>query len=213
MASICSLFLPNGHNFKVFYNKETDRNKLMTELMEMWVPYCEENWLSNNHEDIYCPERKVKKFLDSTAYFILYGNVEDTITLYKAKRNREREVPLVVISNTGELCYEERDRDESRPRKQKTITRRQRIDAIKAANPGIKLTEALVDVNGNFMVNGARYFIDHTVDEYRPILVKGEEFFPFDKVIVGQTKNGLRFYSQGLTPLDGKIHKYETKVA
>lgn len=213
MASISNLFLPSGTNLRVFYNKDTDRNKLMADLIEMWVPYCEENWLSQNHEALDCPENKVKKLLDSAAYFILYGNVEDTITLYKQKRNREHEVPL-MINNTGEMFYEERGggKPEKLPKKHIT-TRRTKIAMIKQRYPGIALEDVMVAVDGSFEYDGEFYWIDHSVAAYRPQWVKGEEFYECDRVIVGKTEKGLLFFSQSLDPLDGMIHKYETKAA
>lgn len=211
MASISNLFLPTGGTLKVFYNKDTDRNKLMADLIDMWVPYCESNWLCDNHEALDSPEKKVKRLLDSAAYFILYGNVEDTITLYKARRNKEHEVPLHV-NGSGVMFYEERSESEKKPAA-KSVTRWSKIQKIKQMHPGIKLTEKSVEVNGTFVYNGTVYRMDESVKAYQPQWVNGEEFFECDKVYVGDENGSLLFYTQGLEPLDGLVHKYEVKAA
>lgn len=203
MASISNLFLPSG-TLKVFYNRDTDRNKLMADLIEMWMPYCEDNWLCDNHEAPDSPERKVKRLLDSAAYFILYGNVEDTITLYKAKRNKEHEVPLFV-NNSGVIFYEEQNKDDA-PKAVKSPTRQDKIRRIRSAHPGICLTEAIVDVDGRFTYEGREYLIDESVRAYQPQWVKGELFYECDKVYIGRTGDGICFYTQNLEPLDGLVH-------
>ena len=56
------------------------------------MPYCERNWL-NDYGDLYTPESKVKRLLDSLAYYLLLGYTDGIETDYRRVMHSKREIP------------------------------------------------------------------------------------------------------------------------
>lgn len=63
-------------------------------ILPKWEEYCLKNWVSDNPDAIGSPEKKVKRFLDSCAYFILLDDMEDVISERQNNRIDRYEIPL-----------------------------------------------------------------------------------------------------------------------
>lgn len=63
------------------------------DILPPWKDYCNDHWLSANHEDMYAPERRVKGFLDRCATLMLYGQ-SGVESHYKAMMHEVREIPM-----------------------------------------------------------------------------------------------------------------------
>lgn len=66
-------------------------------LLDRWTTYCLNGWQSKNPKDMYCPENKVKRFLDGLAYFLLLGEtrgIVDIVTDYKDIMTGKYEIPM-----------------------------------------------------------------------------------------------------------------------
>ena len=75
--------------------------KTASAMLEGWQDYLDRNWLNDNGEDLFSPELRVKRFLDSVGYYLLYGRTDGIVTAYKEAANRAREIP--VSSCPGEV--------------------------------------------------------------------------------------------------------------
>ena len=62
-------------------------------IIPYWEEYCNTHWLSPNHEDKLCPERRVKAFLDRCGTLMLFG-LPDIETKYEEMVRKVREVPM-----------------------------------------------------------------------------------------------------------------------
>ena len=68
--------------------------ELVRTITEHWKEYCERNWISDNPEDIFCGENKVKVFLNGLGYFLFLGAMEGIETDYKKVVRGSRELPM-----------------------------------------------------------------------------------------------------------------------
>ncbi len=89
---------PAVKGYKVYYpNGASMAQKLQAlhPMLDFWQEYCERNWLSENHENPWCPENKVKKLLDDAGSFLLRCNSGGfVLSDYKEKRIAEMECSL-----------------------------------------------------------------------------------------------------------------------
>ena len=70
-------------------------------MLDGWQDYCDRNWLNDDGEDLFAPELRVKRFLDSIGYYLLYGQMDGIVTTYKDAVNQAREIPA---SAKAEYC-------------------------------------------------------------------------------------------------------------
>lgn len=95
MSSFYEIPTPDGRRYKVYYHEGQNRNEcLEMSVLRRWSEYCEKNWLSDNHEAIDAPEKKVKRFLDSCAYFVLRPDTEGIETDYQKEKRGMCEISL-----------------------------------------------------------------------------------------------------------------------
>ena len=79
------------------YSTEEEKREIVKKLLDRWTPYCLNGWQSNDPKDMYCPENKVKRFLDGLAYFLLLGETKgivDIVTDYKDIMTGKYEIPM-----------------------------------------------------------------------------------------------------------------------
>ena len=68
-----------------------------------WESYCSSHWLSSNHEDLLCPERRVKFFLDRCGTLLVFG-LPGIETRYKEMAHKVREIPMSDCPATIRNC-------------------------------------------------------------------------------------------------------------
>lgn len=200
-----------------------------------WLDYCNRNWLNDYAEDVYSPEMRVKRFLDSIGYYLLYGQMDDVTTAYKEVVGRAREIPVSScpssVSNlfyagggsTGDTATEEELSfrtmtellDEKVParkkppaRNQKAISRRERMEQIRKENGGDEIQWYRVDTDGRFS-DGAEDYQMTGLKQYQPKTVRyrnGTEDILYDMDRV--IRCGENWYDQKGDPIpDGYILK------
>lgn len=90
-------------------------------MLSGWEPYCERNWISPNHADVFCGENKVKRFLNGLSYFLLLGDTEGVVTDYKESMNGKREIPISscpshiedMVYGTGSVLHPPHEEEEA----------------------------------------------------------------------------------------------------
>ena len=172
--------------------------KTANEILAGWQDYCDRNWLNDNGEDLFSPELRVKRLLDSIGYFLLYGNTEGVVSEYKEAVNRAREIPVSscpsAVSNmmyagggaSGDTAAEERLSfkamteildDQVRSRKPAKAQKEQRPMSLRKKICGVREQQHMaepeyfiVDTFGCFDWRGEIYRICD-VPEYHPKVV------------------------------------------
>lgn len=64
MSTSLGITRPNGVRLPVYYTASQDKMALVMGQLSDWEDFCNQNWLSDNHEDINCSENRVKAFLN-----------------------------------------------------------------------------------------------------------------------------------------------------
>lgn len=94
MAIGYNVVQPNGIVRKQRVESESERSAVVDEQLHRWSEYCNRNWISVNYGDPFCPENKVKLFLNGLAYFLMLGNTGGIVTDYKRVADGKREIPI-----------------------------------------------------------------------------------------------------------------------
>lgn len=66
------ILLPSGERLRIEWRSIEERQEKLEALLEEWRDYCETNWLSDDHEDRQCGERKVKAFMDAVSSLMIH---------------------------------------------------------------------------------------------------------------------------------------------
>ena len=168
-------------------------------ILSGWQDYCDLNWLNDNGEDMFPPEVRVKRFLDSIGYYLLYGNTDGIVTEYKEVVNQAREIPVSSCpgsvnnifyasgGSSGDVATEEKlafrimtelldERANSRkkpraPVKKSGASRRRKMYEILEENDGARMETFVVDTDGCFHADGRTMNISG-VREYEPKTVR-----------------------------------------
>lgn len=225
--SFYNIILPTRRSFQQFYQSDSDRVELIERLfLSKWTEYCERNWLNDYNGVKNSPEKGVKIFLDSCAYFLLLGDTEGIVTPYKDIFNDKREIP--ISSCPSSLSSElfgigmgpfSTAQDTSEWDEFESMT--ERLDkraAKKTSNPPpvVKKAETpritkinrekrgpviacRVDTNGAFVFNGKTKYIDSSVKAYAPEKTPLGLYYAMDTIYVF-TENGKepRYFDQGI---------------
>lgn len=174
-------------------------------MVNRWRDYCERNWL-NDSGDLFSPELKVKRFLDTLAYFLLLGQTDGIETDYKRIMHAKREIPASsctseienMLYGTGQLNgdYAEDEAEQFRTLtemldapaerferkrvvREKTETRIEKIRKL-----GIVLGRWIrVDTDGQFGMDGHRYAISDQAIQYQPIETEYGLYYPMDRIL------------------------------
>lgn len=94
MAIGYNVIQPNGIVKKQRVQTDDERIDAINDQLNRWSEYCNRNWISVNHDDPFCPENKVKLFLNGLAYFLMLGNTGGIVTDYKRVADGKREIPI-----------------------------------------------------------------------------------------------------------------------
>lgn len=209
-------YMPDGTKRTYYCGDDQTWDEIIREkILPYWQNYCEGNWLSANHEEIYAPERRVKWFLDSLAYALVEGG-DGVESEYREKKHKANEIPVSecpdtlsdylyadrtppvgegtesferLVEQVSELLPQRAPSKRYRDRNAKT-TVFQRIGQIAKELPDSERTWCIVDATDHFVYKGTRYLIP---DEMR---IKYKEDPQMDRILAVETPNTLRFYDQ-----------------
>lgn len=156
---------------------------------------------------MYSPSLKVKRLLDSLAYFLLSGSMDNIETDYKMVMHSKREIPasncpsyvdnMLYSSSvmTGNAKKEEQaefidmlERLDSRakPYIQTKEKRDPKVESKfhKRQRLGIHGGEwCVVDTEGKFLFGGDVYEIDEDATQYQPIQTKYGDLYDMDRIL------------------------------
>lgn len=223
---------------RVYFHEGQDKLQIINKvILPRWIDYCNDNWLSGDDSDPYCPERRVKVFLDSVGYLLLRDNPEDTLTIYKECARGRCEIPVSSCpASVSDLLYGDgadlsdrsginneqftetlADLDERAERQASRKTRKQpkhdsrysQILSIRRQYPGCRFTYCRVDTENCFEYDGQWYAIDESVDAYSPVESEDGPAFPMEEIIVVRdVEGGLHFFDQALCQIEDDMITY-----
>lgn len=229
MAHTRYVMLPSGLKYKVYEPPDKDRVRLIDNvLISRWEEYCNSNWISDNHAAIDAPEKKVKKFLDGCADFILYCNADGVESDYKKMKKGKVEIPMsACTSHLENLTFSMREKvdsgsekikfdqmleqmslmDEKKEpesaRKKKVVSCYTKLQRLKKEIGPTKFFFCAVDTANRFMFEGILFHISEEVEEYLPKRTREGDLYDFDKIVVAISEDGsIRFYSPQWTEID-----------
>lgn len=216
---------PTGKATIVAAEDRFDARKRVCGMQEKWEEYCDRNWL-NDTGDLFSPELKVKRFLDSLAYFYLIGDTSGIETDYKKVMHAKREIPVSncpteienmiyasgsvsdlvnkeeyaafqIILDRLDLNAEKYDSQKHKKKLTKSLFR-------KYNKLGIHGGEwCRVDTDWEFSYDGQRYKIDSSESQYDFENTEFGEYYAMDKVLV----SGGKFYDMNYDEI--KVYKVE----
>ena len=206
---------PSGKLIIMTANTRDELRNRVEKEQEKWDAYCDRNWL-NDTGDLYSPETKIKRFLDSLAYCLMIGNTKDIETDYKKVMHAKREIPASscpsFIDNmlyasggaTDKIDIEEcagfdvmiKEIDERAEKYETSKQRKWSHDDrfTKFRRLGIIGGEwCRVDTEGVFMYLGKRYMIDPCEAQYQPVETEFGLLYDMDRILaVGE--DATKFY-------------------
>lgn len=178
---------------------QCDENELQTVLYERFiVPYLYEleyAWLAGNKA-----EEKVKGYLDYICSLMI--RQPDKHNVIDPRKMRKIHTIELTGDGASELAREMRPVRSKAKKKPRRETRTMRIDKIHRQMPGCEVCICSVDTEGWFEYKGKAFLISSELTCYAPKVVKGEELYDMDRVMVVEFENGLRFYDQNVFPID-----------
>lgn len=208
------VLMPNGDLRTYYCGDDQTWLQIITEkILPYWSQYCNRNWLSENHEAVYAPEKRVKWFLDRLGWLLIEGSggIESE---YKAMIHKVREIPVTdcpaeisdriysdytpPIEGGGEDAFETlierlKEIDKRKPPKPKPHkeTKFERIEKIRDAFPGCEFTWCGVDSDNTFEYKGKTYSIP---EEMRGYIDDSQ----MDRILAVENEKRLAFYDQNV---------------
>lgn len=224
MAIGYNVVQPNGIVRKQRVESESERSAAVDEQLQRWGEYCNRNWISVNYGDPFCPENKVKLFLNGLAYFLMLGNTGGIVTDYKRVADGKREIPISscpsyvedLVYGTGSTLLPANDSenmafqstldklDEKASKycsKKKTgkapltHTRYDKIRRIKSLIGKADFYYPTVNTFNEFTLDGKVYKIDDCISSYGGKSVGEDDvIYDMDKIICAVCPDGRVYY-------------------
>ena len=220
MAIGCRVVEPNG---KITVLTAEDRDQIrgrVDAVLGKWRKYCEANWL-NDSGDVYPPEAKVKRFLDSLAYFLMFGNLQGIETDYKHVMHTKREIPISncpssidnLVYSSGASCGAAKQEEDdafavmldrldrrAEPYMQPKVKRKfPETRFHKHERLGIRGGEwCVVDTEGKFRYRGKTYQITDQATQYQPIETLYGDLYDMDRILA----SGGKFYDMNFDEVE-----------
>lgn len=197
-------------------------------MLANWSTYCERNWISANHTDVFCGENKVKRFLNGLSYFLLLGDTEGMVTDYKESMNGKREIPMSscpsqiedMVYGTGSVLHPPTEEEEAAfkmmlksaedrlPAKKKagkpSLRNKKKTALFAECGKDAELTYASVDTDNRFIYENVIYEIDPAVTEYAAKETPLGLLYDMDKVVCVKSRDGsVSFYTAEYDRISG----------
>lgn len=231
-----NLVLPTTNVFKIRVENDRERQEVVAKLCEQWQDYCITHWMSENHEEPYCAENRVKRFLDGMGYFLLRSDTSNIISEYMDEMNKNREIPvsscpdyindMFYANGQGDVTQAQKEAMQSlnsylderaRPAKSKKkketsyTLRRNKRKAFEAKYHPFEYQYPVVDTEGNFTVisNGTEIHLKISgCKQYEPKMLKDDVLYDMDHIIVANVKEDrFYFFDQNFDPVDEFVVK------
>lgn len=187
--------------------------------------------MSQNHENAFCAENRVKAFLDDIAYLYLRDNSKDVMSKEKEKNRAKTEIPISSCPSKYKMLFcgedasvygdqevylppldDEKEEKPSKPRKKELSVsiRARRIDRIHEELPSGVFTFVPIDTENVFVYEGMKFQLDMDVAEYKPRRYRGEMMYIMDTVVVVKHEGDLHFFNMDYLPIGRQLVEEKT---
>lgn len=214
------IYMPDGKVRTYFRgDHQTWAEIVLTKILPDWCEYCNDHWISSNHEDIYAPEKRVKAFLDRCGWMLIQDNPAGLESDYKAMSHKVREIPVSECpANVSDYFYSEHkppiDSDESnrfealcekldekggrsrtQKKKPKIESKFERIEKLFSKNKNANRTWCSVDAENNFYYLNRKYHIPFGVSGYN------DSTEAMDRILIIDDGNTIQYFDQNVYPI------------
>lgn len=228
MRTVEKVFFPNGGSC-IFQKKENETwaDVVRERILPKWEEYCNTHWISENHEDIYAAEKRVKAFLDRCAYIMLQDDPGGVESKHKEMVRRVREFPISDCPPLmGELLYSSTrtadDENEALAENRFSITleakeeaipitkrpkrhtkkyekmRYDKITELKDRFPNGRFSWARVWTDNTFTSEEHVFEINKALPQYQPKKTREGLYYEMDSVLVVWNNDGVHLYDQNV---------------
>lgn len=236
-VTLYQVYLPNGATWRLSVGTTEERLAKAQELLDVWTPYCLSAW-DKDDGDMYSPANKVKRFLNSLAYYLLLGNTDGIVTDYKDMMNGKREIPVSscptsienLVYSSSSMGRSDGGNDElneflanlddlPKPKRtyKKKETRYDRVENAKkeygdSADLGPLFHRSIVDTENHFVFHDHTYVIDtRLAPQYD---CNDEGAYGMDSIWIayscGDDVNHLGFYDQDFQKINSEaVHRID----
>ena len=210
------ILMPNGEIRTYYCSDDQSWQEIIEEkILPYWLKYCDNNWISPNHEAVYAPEKRVKWFLDRLGWLLIEGagGIESE---YKNMSHTVREIPVTECpADVSDFMYSDRHvpqkeynedghfdyvldqlnamdkRKTPKSKKERVKTRFERMADIDKSFPGSTKTWCVVDNENCFSYGGKVYSVPNEMRGYI-------DDAQMDRILVVESARALRFYDQNV---------------
>ena len=228
MRTIEKVFFPTGgSNIFCRDDGETWKDVIEKKVLPMWEEYCNTHWISENHEDIYAAEKRVKAFLDRCGYILLQDDPGSVESKHKEMMRKVQEFPISDCpASMRELLYssvrtpdaeseadslsrfamkvEEREmavpisKRPKRASRKYEKTRYDKVTQIKEKLPHGRFSWERVWTDNTFSSEGHLFQINKSLSQYQPKKTRSGAYYEMDSVLVIWSDDGVHLYDQNV---------------
>lgn len=228
LRTVEKIFFPTGgSNIFCRNDDETWKDVVEKKVLPMWEEYCNTHWISENHEDIYAAEKRVKAFLDRCGYILLQDDPGDVESKHKEMVRRVREFPISDCpSSMSELLYSSvRTPDEEseavaesrfgvalnekeeavpitkRPKRSTKKYEKMRYDKLTELRnkfPNGRFSWARVWTDNTFTSEEHVFQINKALPQYKPKKTREGMYYEMDSVFIIWNDDGVHLYDQNV---------------
>lgn len=187
------VYTPDGEKREID-DQATDLMRMVETLfIAPYRDYILNNWLDNGKDMSDSMELRIKRYLDRLGSILLSDPGKYVILGERMQRRiAQRELPLAEYAEAVPVSKPDR----VYRRRDKAVTREQRLKQLKTQYPGMEITWYRVDTDGRFQVDGVTHRVSHPA--YQAVELAGDVYYPMDRIGVMHWEHGTAYLTQSL---------------
>lgn len=187
------VYTPDGEKREIDDQAPDLMRLVETLFIEPYQDYILNNWLDNDKDMSDSMELRIKRYLDRLGSILLSDSGKYVILGERMQRRiAQRELPLAEYTEAVPVSKPDR----VYRRRDKAVTREQRLKQLKTQYPGMEITWYRVDTDGRFQVDGVMHRVSHPA--YQAVGLAGDVYYPMDRIGVMQWEHGTAYLTQSL---------------
>ena len=187
------VYTPDGEKREIDDQAPDLMRLVETLFIEPYRDYILNNWLDSGKDMSDSMELRIKRYLDRLGSILLSDPGKYVILGERMQRRiAQRELPLAEYAEAVPVSKPDR----VYRRRDKAVTREQRLKQLKTQYPGMEITWYRVDTEGRFQVDGVTHRVSHSA--YQAVELAGDVYYPMDRIGVMQWEHGTAYLTQSL---------------
>lgn len=187
------VYTPDGEKREIDDQAPDLMRMVETLFIAPYRDYILNNWLDNGKDMNDSMELRIKRYLDRLGSILLSDPGRYVILGERMQRRiAQRELPLAEYAEAVPVSKPDR----VYRRRDKAVTREQRLKQLKTQYPGMEITWYRVDTDGRFQVDDVMHRVSHQA--YQAVELAGDVYYPMDRIGVMQWEHGTAYLTQSL---------------